>query len=148
MGFPLLLPPETYPLRPREADCARSVQERTIPSMPPMLPEFTRDEIRHFLAEYGYTSNPEGLVQPFPIDYASETEGVAYLDVNADAVRKGNEVPDRPVRITFHIIFDGTFSRWKLKSVEELAPGVESISLDRHQDTPRVSAWPEKKRSG
>jgi hypothetical protein len=111
--------------------------------MPPMLPAFTRDEIQHFLAEYGYTSSPEGLAAPFPVDYISGSKGVAYLDVNADAVRKGNEVPDRPVRIRIHIIFDGTFSRWKLKSVEELAPGIKSKSLDRHQDTPKVSPWPD-----
>jgi hypothetical protein len=107
-----------------------------------MLGPFTREDIRDFLAEYGYTSNPEGLAQPFPIDYVSETEGVAYLDVNADAVRKGDEVPDRPVRITFRYMFDGTFSHWKLKSVEELAPGVETKCLDRHPDTPKVSPWP------
>ena len=106
---------------------------------------FTREDIRDFLAEYGYTSNPEGLAQPFPVDYVSESEGVAYLDVNADAVRKGNEVPDRPVRITFHKIFDGSFSRWKLKSVEELALGVDTKCLNRHDDTPKVSPWPDEK---
>jgi hypothetical protein len=106
---------------------------------------FTRDDIRDFLAQYGYTSNPEGLKQPFPVDYISDTQGMAYLDVNADAVRKGDEVPDRPVRISFQLIFDGALSRWKLKSVEELPPGVDSKSLDRHQDTPKVSPWPDKK---
>jgi hypothetical protein len=51
---------------------------------------FTREDIPDFLAKYGYTRNPEGLTQPFSVDNLSETEGVAYLDVNADAVRKGN----------------------------------------------------------
>jgi len=112
-----------------------------------MLPAFTRDEIQHILAEYGYASNPEGLIQPFAVDYISAPEGVAFLDINADAVRKGNEVPDRPIRITFHIIFDGVSSSWKLKSVEELAPGVQSKSLDRHPDTPKISPWPDAKTS-
>jgi len=66
---------------------------------------FTAEEIREFLADYGYTSNPEGLAQPFPVDFISENKTSAYLDVNADAVRKGSEVPDRPVRITFHVVF-------------------------------------------
>jgi len=114
-----------------------------------MTKAFSREEIRDFLAEYSYTSNPEGLVQPLPMDYVSETDEVAYLDINADAVRKGDIVPDRPVRITFQKIFDGhpsgTLYHWKVKSVEELAPGVQSKCLDRHQDTPKVSPWPDKK---
>jgi hypothetical protein len=113
--------------------------------MASMLGPFTREHIRDFLSEFGYTSNPDGLTQPFSVDFVSETEGEAYLDVNADAVRKGNLVPDRPVRIAFRKIFNGTFSRWELKSVEELAPGVGTKCLDRHQDTPKISPWPEKK---
>jgi hypothetical protein len=108
-----------------------------------VLGPFSRDDIRDFLAEYGYTSNPKGLTQPFPVDFISESKGVAYLDVNAETVRKGNEVPDRPVRITFHKIFDGAVTSWRLKSVEELASGVETKGLDRHPDTPKVAPWPE-----
>jgi hypothetical protein len=110
--------------------------------MPARIPALTREDIQHCLAECGYTSNPKGLVTPYPVDFISESEGVAYLDVNADAVRKGDEVPERPVRITVHVIFDGVSTRWKLKSVEELAPGVKSKALDRHQDTPNISPWP------
>ena len=117
-------------------------KRRTISCMPG---PFNREDIREFLADYGYTSNPVGLAEPFPVDYVSETKGVAYLDINADAVRKGNEVPDRPVRITFHKIFDGTFTRWKLKSVQELAPGVETKCLDRQPETPKISPWPHQK---
>ena len=79
-----------------------------------------------FWPKYGYTSNPERLISPLPIDSFSESEGLAYLDANADAVRKGDEVPDRPIRITVHVILDGVYSRWKLKSVEELRPGVKA----------------------
>jgi hypothetical protein len=111
----------------------------------PIVCHYTSDDILGFLAEYGFTGNPEGLAQPFGVDYISETAGTAYLDVNADAVRRGNDVPERPVRITFHKIFDGAFSRWKLKSVEELLPGIQSRALDRHGDTPRVSPWPNDK---
>jgi hypothetical protein len=68
-------------------------------------------------ASHSYTSNPKGLIQFYPVDYVHETKGVAYLDVNADAVRKGDEVPDRPVRITFHKVFDGAITRWKLKLI-------------------------------
>lgn len=106
---------------------------------------FYRVEIHNFLADYGYTDNPEGLAQPFPVDFVSESPDAAYFDLNADAVRKGDEVPDRPVRITFQRIFDGVFSRWQLKSVEELAAGIESKALDRHPDTSKVSPWPRRK---
>lgn len=114
--------------------------------MPPMLPTFSREEIQHFLTEYGYTSNPQGLAAPFPVDYISESEGVAYLDLMPEAVRKGTEVPKRPVRITFYKIFDGKLSLWKLKSVQELTPGIESKALDRDQLTPKNSPWPDKKK--
>jgi hypothetical protein len=114
-----------------------------VPNVRSMPVSFSRDDIRDFLSQYGYISNPKGLAQLFPVAFISESKGVAYLDVNAGAVRKGNEVPDRPVRITFHKIFDGAITRWKLKSVEELAPGVESKAIGRHQDTPKVSPWPD-----
>jgi hypothetical protein len=110
--------------------------------MPPILLAVTREEVQHFLSEYGYTSNPKGLVSPFPVDYISGPGGIVYFDINADAVRRGDEVPLRPVRITLHIVFDGKISRWKLKSVEELAADMPSKALDRHQDTPSISPWP------
>jgi hypothetical protein len=56
------------------------------------LPDFLHSQgtrLNIFLQEHGYTSNPDRLISPFPVDYISETNGVAYLDVNADAVRKG-----------------------------------------------------------
>jgi hypothetical protein len=101
---------------------------------------FTGDEIRGFLAQYGYTGNPQGLVQPSFDEYVSEGEGIAYLDVNADAVRKGNVVPDRPIRITFH----KTANRWEVKSVKELEPGVKSKALDRLPETKKIWPWPDK----
>jgi hypothetical protein len=106
---------------------------------------FTSDEIREFLADGGYTSNPDGLFEPWPVEYVYVSEYAAYLDINADAVRKDSVVPDRPVRITFHKISDGTNSLWKVKSVGELAPGIESKCLARQPETPKISPWPNKK---
>jgi hypothetical protein len=76
------------------------------PNVSSMPVSFSRDDVRDFLERHGYTSNPKRLAQPFPVAFISESKGMAYLDVNAEAVRKGNEVPDRPVRITFHKVFD------------------------------------------
>lgn len=105
---------------------------------------FTGDEIRGFLAQFGYTGNPLGLVQPSLDEYISEGEGISYLDVNADAVRKGDVVPDRPIRITFH----KNGNRWEAKSAKELAPGVKSKALDRMPETDKISPWPDKPKKG
>jgi hypothetical protein len=52
---------------------------------------------------------------------------------------KGDAVPDRPVRVSFYTVFDGASAQWKLKSGEELAPGIQSKAPDRHADTPKIS---------
>jgi len=103
---------------------------------------FTPDEIRGFLADYGFTSNPEGLIQHHSIDCTYEGENLAYLDINADAVRKGDEVPDRPIRVTFEIASNGlSLRRWRVKSVGELGPDIPSKALDRQEITPKISPW-------
>ena len=105
-------------------------------------PYFNKETIRRFLAEHGYTSNPDGLIEFFPADYVLETEDVAYLDVNAIAVRKGNEVPDHPIRMTFHRIQRGPSFGWELESVAELAPGTQTKAESRDEYTPKISPWP------
>ena len=66
------------------------------------------------------------------------------MDVNADAVRKNDEVPDRPIRLTFERAGTrGNTLVWRLKSVAELTPGVPSKALDRQPETPKRDApWP------
>jgi hypothetical protein len=113
------------------------------PNVSSMPVSFSGDDVRDFLEKYDYTSNPKRLAQPFPVAFISESKGMAYLDVNAEAVRKGSEVPDHPIRITFHKVFDGAITRWKLKSVEELAPGVQSNALGRDRAAPKHSPWPD-----
>jgi hypothetical protein len=108
-------------------------------------PYFNKETIRKFLAKHDYTSNPDGLIEFFPVDYVLETEDVAYLDVNAIAVRKGNEVPDRPVRMTFHRIQHGPSFGWELESVAELTPGTQTKAESRDEYTPKISPWPDKK---
>jgi hypothetical protein len=92
-------------------------------------PYFNKETIRKFLAEHGYATHPKGLIELFPVDF-SEIEGVGYLDIHAEAVRRGNEVPDRPIRLTFHKITTDPSSQWELRSVEELSRGVQSKCLD------------------
>jgi hypothetical protein len=100
---------------------------------------FDRDLIRDFLAKYGYSSNPKGIAQPFAVDYVQESENLAYLDINADAIRKGEEVPDRPIRITVQRSLEGPSPRWEMKSAGELPAGVKSKALDRL--IPKISPW-------
>lgn len=110
-------------------------------ALPPLGP-CSPDDIAGFLEEKGYTANPAGLIQHYQPDFTFERDSFAWLDINAMAVRKGNVVPDRPIRITFRAEYNGAFSQWKLHSVEELAAGVPSKALDRELDFPKISPWP------
>jgi hypothetical protein len=98
------------------------------------------------LEKYGYETHPKGMMQPLGVDFEQLNDGrTAYFDVNADAVRKNAEVPERPIRLTFERVGTaGTSPTWRLTSVVELAPGVESKALDRLPDTPKKNArWPD-----
>lgn len=106
-----------------------------------MRPYYDRGEIKKILTDHGYATHPKGLVEFFPHGYVLEREE-AYLDVNAAAVRKGSQIPERPIRIRFHRVSTGPSWRWELKSIEELAPGAETEALDRG-DTPKEAPWPD-----
>lgn len=110
--------------------------------LPPLGP-FSCDDIAGFLADYGYTANPAGLVQQYQSDFTFESDSLAWMDINAVAVREGDVVPDRPIRITFRCEYDGAVSRWTLVSVAELPTGVPSKALDREHSFPKHSPWPE-----
>ena len=106
---------------------------------------FTSKKLAEILKEHGYETHPKGMAQPLGVDIEQTSDGkAAYFDVNADAVRKNGEVPERPIRLTFEKA--GTSDAalvWNLKSVGELAPGVASKSLDRQPETPKRNApWP------
>jgi hypothetical protein len=109
---------------------------------PPPLGPFSPGDIAGFLEEHGYTANPAGFIQHYRHDFTFESDSLAWLDVNAIAVRKGTMVPDRPIRITFQCEYNGAFLQWKLKSVEELAADVPSRALDRERNFPKTSPWP------
>jgi hypothetical protein len=105
----------------------------------------TSKKLAAILKDYGYETHPKGMAQPLGVDVEQSSDGkTAYFDVNADAVRKNGEVPERPIRLTFDGAgMSGASPVWKLKSVLELAPGVESKALDRQQETPKRNApWP------
>jgi hypothetical protein len=108
------------------------------------LGPFSGDEVVRLLADHGYATHPEGIAAPFWTECESEDQNLKFFDVNAGAVRTQNgEVPDRPVRVTFHKILIEGRVRWEIKSVAELAPGVESKAEDRQPETPKRNApWP------
>jgi hypothetical protein len=106
------------------------------------LPSKTLAEI---LRDHGYETHPKGMAQPLGVDIERSSDGrTAYFDVNADAVRRNGEVPERPIRLTLERAgMTGGSPVWSLKSVEELAPGVRSKALDRMPETPKRNApWP------
>lgn len=118
-----------------------------LPMIPPSeigLP-FSGRKLAEMLKERGYETHPQGMVQPFGDDYEKSSDGqTILLDVNADAVRKNGETPDRPIRLTFEYAgVRGDRHVWRLKSVAELAPGVASRALDRLPEMPKKNApWP------
>src|ERR1700688_1435200 len=107
---------------------------------------FTSRKLAGMLKERGYDTHPKGMAQPFGTDFAYSTDGqTAFLDVNAEAVRRTNgEVPDRPIRMTLERVgMRGDRPVWRLKSVAELAAGVASRAMDRLPETPKRNApWP------
>lgn len=102
--------------------------------------------LAEILRQHGYETHPKGMAQPLGDEIEQSSDGkTAYFDVNADAVRRNGDVPERPIRITFEKI-DRTSGVpfWKVKSVEELTPGVTSRALDRMPETPKTNApWPD-----
>jgi hypothetical protein len=106
---------------------------------------FSGRKLVEMLKERGYDTHPQGMVQPFGDDYEKSSDGrTVLLDVNAEAVRKNGETPDRPIRLTFEYAgVKGNRHVWRLLSVAELAPGVASRALDRLPETPKRNApWP------
>jgi hypothetical protein len=106
----------------------------------------TSKKLAAILKDYGYETHPKGMAQPLGVDVEQSSDGkTAYFDVNADAVRKNGEVPERPIRLTFDRAGTrGASPVWKLKSIAELPPGVASKALDRQPETPKRNApWPD-----
>lgn len=118
-----------------------------LPMIPPSEIElpFSGRKLAEMLKAHGYDTHPQGIVQPFGNDYEKSGDGqTVFLDVNADAVRKNDETPDRPIRLTFEPSgMRGGRQIWKLKSVAELGPDVKSRALDRLPEMPKKNApWP------
>lgn len=114
--------------------------------MSELLLPLTSKSLAEILKDHGYETHPKGMVQPLGLDIEQSSDGrTAYFDVNADAVRKNGEVPERPIRLTFDRAgMKGGSPIWRLDSVQELAPGVKSKALDRLLETPKKNApWPD-----
>jgi hypothetical protein len=102
--------------------------------------------LAEILRQRGYETHPKGMAQPLADEIEQSDDGrTAYFDVNADAVRRNGEVPERPIRLTFERASMANGSPiWSLRSIEELAPGVQSKALDRMPETPKRNArWPD-----
>ena len=118
-----------------------------LPMIPPSEIEipFSGRKLAEVLKEHGYETHPQGMVQPFGNDFENGSDGqTVSLDVNAEAVRKDGEIPDRPIRLTFEYLgVKGAKHIWRLKSVAELAQGVASRAMDRSPEMPKKNApWP------
>ena len=102
-----------------------------------------RDEIQKVLQENGFTPNPAGLVDH--VDGAQDEHHI-WFDINADAVRQREVVPDYPIRILYKKVSGQMRVERQLVSVKELSATDKTAALKRQLDT-KVSPWPEKKKS-
>ena len=110
--------------------------------MVPPLPS-SGEELAALLKENGYDTNPRGLARNDRSDYVfSSNREEAFLDINADAVRRDGRVPKRPIRLKFYLAVHANGSvLWELEYVRELLGGQESESLDRNPHTPENAPW-------
>ena len=108
----------------------------------PDLPS-SSEELAALLKENGYETNPRrGLTGNDRSDYVvSSNKESAFLDINADAVRRDGKVPERPIRLKFYLAVHANGSvLWELEFVRELSCGEESKCLDRNPNTPKENA--------
>ena len=109
-------------------------------TLQPNLP--SSEELAALLKENGFDTNPRGLARNDRSDYAlTPNQEEAFLDINADAVRRDGKVPKRPIRLKFYLAVhpDGSVL-WEFESVRELSGGQESKCLDRNTHTPEENA--------
>jgi len=109
---------------------------------PPLNLPSSSEELAALLKKNGYDTNPRGLARNDRSDYFfSSNRESAYLDINADAVRRDGKVPKRPIRLKFYLAVhaDGSVL-WELEYVRELLGGQESKCLDRNPHTPEENA--------
>jgi hypothetical protein len=99
------------------------------------------EELAALLKQNGYDTNPGGLARKDRSGYEiSSNKETAFLDINADSVRRSGKVPKRPIRLTFYLaVHDGSVL-WKLESVKELESGEETTCLDRNPGAPEEDA--------
>ena len=146
-AFSLFDSPETLleAVWAREQGLEKGVSPSPMSPMSELRLPLSSKQLAEILKQRGYETHPQGMVQPLGVDFEQLSDGTAvYFDMNADAVRKNGDVPDRPIRLTFEKVgTEGTSGLWKVKSVVELEPGVQSKALDRLPETPKINApWP------
>lgn len=108
------------------------------------MPRSSGQQIAEYLAKNGFTSNPDGLVDFHLFDFVNVSDTESYLDINAQAVRRGDEVPDHPIRMVFRkVAYPGGSEHWEFVSAKELEAGVQTLALGRDADFPKISPWPE-----
>jgi hypothetical protein len=102
-----------------------------------------RDEIQKVLQDNGFAPNPAGLVDH--VDGEQDEQHI-WFDINADAVRHRDVVPDYPIRILFKKVPGQMRGERQLVSVKELSATDKTVALKRQLDT-KISPWPEKNKS-
>lgn len=102
-----------------------------------------RGDIEKALQENGFTPNPDGIADHVE---GQQDEHHIWFDINADAVRQQDIVPDYPIRILYKKVAGLGRVKRELVSVKELSAADNTVALKRELNS-KLSPWSEKKNS-
>lgn len=104
----------------------------------------TAEHARELLRNNKFTPNPEGFIDPIMLEGENATH--LWTDINAGAVRRGDEIPEHPIRILFKKVVGPVGPTIELDYIRELtAEEARSSKALGRGDQPKISPWPSKK---
>jgi hypothetical protein len=103
----------------------------------------TSDYAKKLLRDNGFTPNPERYISPMFIE---EDERQAWVDINSAAVRRGDEMPEHPIRIFFTKVQQAMCVDYVPGEVRELTAeeAKNSKAMGREPWEQKTSPWPPK----
>jgi hypothetical protein len=103
----------------------------------------TGEHAQELLRKNKFTPNPEGYISHITLD---ENKDYAWTDMNAGAVRRGDEVPEHPIRLLFKKVRGPVGETIELEYLRELtAEEAKTSKALGREDLPKISPWPSKK---
>jgi hypothetical protein len=104
----------------------------------------TGKHAQELLRNNKFTPNPEGFISPIELE---ENAAYAWTDINAGAVRRGDEIPEHPIRLLFKKVPapPPMHESIQLEYIRELtAEEAKTSKALGRDDQPKISPWPSK----